>query len=139
MTAPTLRAVEPSMDRLRARLPDLARMDLPSLEVLGRRADGTVDRLRGRPRRPAWPWLRIGIGVVVGLVAVVTAVALSTWSRRGSAPWSDDALDGLDRAREPGRSGFEPEIAAAAPRSAGGLSTAEASILSHDPADVTEG
>ena len=49
MTAASmLRAVEPARDALLDRLPDPSQMDLPSLELLGRRADETVDRLRGR-------------------------------------------------------------------------------------------
>ena len=54
------------------------RWDLPRLEVVGRTADNTIDRLLGRSRAPVWPWIATG----VGLIAVIGAVAVYLWTRR---------------------------------------------------------
>ena len=131
MTASVLRAVEPAMDdildrkdELLERLPDLSQMDLPSLQLLGRRADEAVDRLRGRSRRPAWPWLLGGL-VVVG-VAIAAASAVMTWSRSRAETWPEAGDD-----HEMG----EPDLIAGtdlpAPTSA--LTAAEGSLLTYDP------
>ncbi|HEX5589729.1 MAG TPA: hypothetical protein VFX65_05525 [Candidatus Limnocylindrales bacterium] len=136
MTATALRAVDPAIDEIRDRLPDLSQLDLPSLEALGRRADEAVDRLRGRSRRPAWPWIIVGIGLV-GLVAAVTAGVLATWGRNHRTdPWPDDALDGLDRIGEPGAgTGIRTGDDFGSTSSTAGLSAAEASLLSYDPVE----
>jgi len=86
MTAASmLRAVEPARDALLDRLPDPSQMDLPSLGLLGRRADETVDRWRVRPRRPGW-LLLLGGAVIVGLAIAAASMAMS-WSRnRGEPP-----------------------------------------------------
>lgn len=111
MTAPALRMV-PSMDDVRDRVDDIRDrvtalpMTLPRFEEVGRQADMTVDRLRGRPARPFWfkPLLVIG---VVGIVAALAAMATS-WSRsRASRLMDDDALDQLDRMSEPSAPGHE--------------------------------
>jgi hypothetical protein len=136
MTAASmLRAVEPARDALLDRLPDPSQMDLPSLELLGRRADETVDRWRGRPRRPGWLWLLAG-AVIVGLAIAAASMAMS-WSRNRSEPDDTDALEGLDRMSEAG-SLDGPDLGAATdlPMVRGsmtGLTAAESSLLSYDP------
>jgi len=100
MTASALRSV-PTVDDIRDRIGDLPRMTLPRLEEVGRQADETVDRLRGRPVRPAWfrPVLVIG---VLGIMAAIAAMAMS-WGRSRAGRWNnDDAIDSLDRMSEPG-------------------------------------
>ena len=132
-TASVLRAMEPARDEiidrkdeLLDRLPDLSQMDLPSLQLLGKRADEAVDRLRGRSRRPAWPWLLGGV-VLVG-VAIAAASAFMTWSRGRAETWPDDAVDGLDRASE------SEELAAGSDLpSPTGLTAVEGSLMSYDP------
>ena len=137
MTASVLRAIEPARDELMDRkdefldrLPDLSQMDLPSLQLLGRRADEAVDRLRGRSRRPAWPWLLGGL-VVVG-VAIAAASAVMTWSRSRTDTWPDDAVDGLERASEDLGTGTDVPISTT-PKP--GLTAVEGSLLSYDPAE----
>jgi len=136
MTAASmLRAVEPARDALVDRLPDPSQMNLPSLELLGRRADESVDRWRGRPRRPGWLWL-LGGAVIVGLAIAAASVAMS-WSRSHGEPADEDALEGLDRMSEAG-SLDGPDLGAATdlPPTRGsmtGLTAAEGSLLSYDP------
>jgi hypothetical protein len=99
MTAPALRIV-PTVDDIRDRIGDLPRMTMPRLEEVGRQADATVDRLRGRPARPSWlrPLLVVG---VIGVVVAIAAMALS-WTRGRPGRWTnDDAIDRLDRMSEP--------------------------------------
>jgi hypothetical protein len=99
MTAPALRIV-PNVDDIRDRIGDLPRMTMPRLEEVGRQADATVDRLRGRPARPSWlrPLLVIG---VIGVVAALAAMAMS-WTRSRAGRWTnDDAIDRFDRLSEP--------------------------------------
>ena len=136
MTAASmLRAVEPARDALLDRLPDPSQMDLPSLELLGRRADETVDRWRGRPRRPGWLWL-LGGAVMVGLAIAAASMAMS-WSRNRAEPADPDALEGLDRTREVGSlDGPDHGAATDLPPVRGsmaGLTAAEGSLLSYDP------
>ena len=136
-TATVLRAMEPARDELLDRkdelldrLPDLSQMDLPSLELLGRRADEAVDKLRGRSRRPAWPWLLGGV-VVIG-VAIAAASAVMTWSRHRTEAWPDDAVDGLDGATEPGAGDFGGTDVPVT-GSTSGLTAVEGSLSSYDP------
>ena len=136
-TATVLRAMEPARDELLDRkdefldrLPDLSQMDLPSLELLGRRADEAVDKLRGRSRRPAWPWLLGGV-VVIG-VAIAAASAVMTWSRNRTESWSDDAVDGLDETTEPGAGDFGATDVPVT-GSTSGLTAVEGSLSSYDP------
>jgi hypothetical protein len=80
--------VLPDLDRstiedLKARMPTLhlSEIELPSIERAGRQADRAIDRLLGRSRPSAWPW----VAAVVGIVAIIgTAAALMTWNRRPS-------------------------------------------------------
>jgi hypothetical protein len=138
MTASVLRAMEPARDELLDRidrLPDMSQMDLPSLALIGRKADQAVDRIRGRSRRPAWPWLLGGL-VAVG-VAVAAAFAVMTWNRNRAETWPDDAIDGLDRASESGDLGG-PDLGAGTdlpitPAPTTGLTAVEGSLLSYDP------
>ena len=100
MTAPALRIV-PNVDDIRDRIGDLPRMSMPRLEEVGRQADATVDRLRGRPARPSWlrPLLVIGL---IGIASAFAAMAMS-WTRSRPGRWTnDDAIDRLDRMSEPG-------------------------------------
>ena len=64
--------------RLKDRMPDLSAIDLPRLEVVGKNADQTLDRLLGRSRTPAWAWVATG----VGLIAIIGAIATYLWMRR---------------------------------------------------------
>jgi hypothetical protein len=82
--------VLPDLDRstiedLKTRMPTLhlADIELPSMENAGRQADRAIDRILGRSKPSAWPWLAaaLGIAAIVG-----TAAALLTWTRRPS--WS---------------------------------------------------
>ena len=60
---------------------DLSRVELPKLEGVGRTADETIDRLLGRSRPRAWPW----VAASVGLVAVIGTIAAAfMWLRRPS-------------------------------------------------------
>jgi hypothetical protein len=135
MTAASmLRAVEPARDALLDRLPDPSQLDLPSLELLGRRADETVERWRGRPRRPGWLWL-LGGAVIVGLAIAAASMAMS-WSRNRGEPADTDTLEALDRMSEAG-SLDGPDLGAATDLppvrgSMTGLTAAESSLLSYD-------
>jgi len=50
---------------------DLSKIEMPALQDAGKNANKAIDRLLGRTRRPVWPWLAAGIG----LVAVIGAIA----------------------------------------------------------------
>jgi hypothetical protein len=141
MTAALLRVVEPATDALIDRLPSPSLMELPSLESLGRRADETVGRLRGRPRRPAWTWL-LGVVAIMG-IALVAASVVMTWTRNRGEPDHDDAFEGLDQMSAAG-SLDGPDLGATAdlPVARGhvtGLTAAEGSLLSHDPIEGRDG
>jgi len=95
----------PDLARLKDRVSDLSALDLPKLEVVGRTADDTIDRLLGRSRAPVWPWIATGIG----LIAILGAIATYLWMRRpltdadATASTDDsatggDAYDDLDAA-----------------------------------------
>jgi hypothetical protein len=99
MSAPVLRVVQ-SRHAVRERLADLGLRAMPRFEDVGRQADQTVDRLRGRPSRPSWlrPLLAVGI---LGAMVAIAGMAMSA-SRRASRRWNEeDALDQLDRISEP--------------------------------------
>ncbi len=136
MTGSMLRAVEPARDALLDRLPDPSRVDLPSLQVLGRRADETVDRWRGRPRRRGWTWL-VGAAVIAA-VALLTASVVMSWSR-GRGELRDDGAEGLDQPGAPDDLAG-PDLGATVdlPVAKGrrtGLTAAEGSLLSYDPVE----
>ncbi len=99
-----------TIDELRKRMPDLreveipsidlASLELPSFERLGRTADQRVDRLRGRsrtPSMPTWTWLAVGLGLVavVGAIAALMTWRRSSWSPSTSDPWTEDALGSM--------------------------------------------
>ena len=100
MTAIVLPDIDRStIEELKKRIPDLSEIELnlPSRKEMsktakevGKTADDTIDRLLGRRRAPAWPWIAAGIG----LVAVVGAIAAwFAWFRRPtwesqSEPWT---------------------------------------------------
>ena len=81
-------------DQMKDQMADLTRMvlskvDLPKLEGVGRTADETIDRLLGRSRMRAWPW----VAASVGLVAVVGTIAAAfMWLRRPATMTSSDTV-----------------------------------------------
>jgi hypothetical protein len=79
------------LDALRKAIPSLAEMDLPSMEQAGRKADETIDRLLGRSRMPAWPWLAIGALIVAVVGSIAAAFSLN---RRST--WTADEADATD-------------------------------------------
>jgi len=148
MTGSILRAIEPARDEsphgstphLVETLAGPPRATLASVERLGRRAEAEIDRLRGRPRRPALAWL-VGAALMVGFAVVIGAMAMSRVRARGLASQPDalEALEGLDRMSKPG-SLDGPDLGAAAdlPPARGhstGLTVAEDSLLSYDPVE----
>ncbi len=96
MTAPALRLVT-SIEEVRDRLPDIPRVALPSFQDVGRQADATVGRLRGRPARPSW---RRPLLILVGAVGLMAAIAAMAMTRTRNRPrrWSDE--DAPDRMTE---------------------------------------
>ena len=105
MNAPALRLV-PTVDEVRDHLPDMPHVNLPSFQDVGRQADATVGRLRGRPARPSWlrPLLVVG---VIGVLAAIAATAM-TWARNRPRRWIDDDADGLTVIGEP--IGVNPDL-----------------------------
>ena len=105
MTAIVLPDVDRStIEELKKRIPDLSEIELslPSrkevsrtAKEVSRAADDTIDRLLGRKRPSAWPWIAAGIG----LVAVIGAVAAwFAWFRRPtwesqSEPWTQTTYE----------------------------------------------
>jgi hypothetical protein len=146
------------LERIRDRITPLTAMDLSDIELPGldqlvaqfdyveRQAGRARDRLTGRSRRPIWPRLAIGLGL---LALVGLAVVVFGSSRR--SPWSmtdDDLEDGPDlpfdtppadlaetTLNEPSglaeTSPSEPETASMGT----GLTAAEASLMSRDPGE----
>ena len=107
--------VLPDLDRstfedLKARMPSLhlSDIELPSMEHAGRQADRTIDRLLGRSRPTAWPWL----AAALGLAAIVgTAVALVSWTRRpGWSSWQGGAGSGLPGGTSGGIAGTDAGV-----------------------------
>ena len=97
MTAIVLPEVDRStVEELRKKIPNLAEIELPqmpSMQKVGKTADETIDRLLGRKKASAWPWVAAGIG----LVAVIGALAAYfAWFRRptyeASDTWSSTEL-----------------------------------------------
>lgn len=83
-------------EELKKSIPSLADIDLPSMERAGKRADETIDRLLGRSRGPAWPWIAAGVFVVA---LIGTIAAFFTYNRRASwerdtEPWTDSPTAG---------------------------------------------
>lgn len=133
----TAARVEPAIEELRDRLPDLSQLDLPSLEELGRKADEAVSRIRGRQQRRVWPWVLAGIGVLA-IAGVVTTMVVSMWGRNRTEAWPDDAIDGLDRSSETG-SDLTTDLGSTSDlpgeRITTGLTAAEGSLMSYDPVE----
>jgi hypothetical protein len=112
MTAIVLPDIDRStIEELKKRIPDLTEIELslPSRKEVnraakevgktakdvGRTADETIDRLLGRKRAPAWPWIAAGVGLVAlaGMVA-----AWFAWFRRPTwetqpEPWTAEAYE----------------------------------------------
>ncbi|MEO7664035.1 MAG: hypothetical protein ABIV26_02845 [Candidatus Limnocylindrales bacterium] len=134
-TATALRSIDPAIEEIRNRidrLPDLSQMDLPSLEALGRHADEAVDRLRGRQRRSALPWVFAGIGVIA-IAGVATAFVVQTWSRnRADETWPDESLDSFNGMSD---AGTGTDLSGTGTIITTGLSSPEGSLLSYDPAE----
>ena len=75
---PNLREIElPNLKELD--LSGLKEIELPKMESVGRNADAAVNKLLGRSRRPIWPWVATGIGLVAlaGMIGAYFA-----WFRR---------------------------------------------------------
>lgn len=106
--------VLPDLDRstledLKARMPSLhlSDIELPSMERAGREADRTIDRLLGRSRPSAWPWLAAALGVAA---IIGSAVALLSWTRRpGWSSWQGSG-SGLPGGRPDSLSGSDAGI-----------------------------
>jgi len=80
MTAIVLPDIDRStVEELKKRIPNLAEIDLPSMEKVGKSADDKIDRLLGRQKSPTWPWVAAGIGVVAVIGALAAYFA---WFRR---------------------------------------------------------
>ncbi len=104
-----------TVEELRKRVPNLSEIELPALPSMGqvgRSADETIDRLLGRSRKPAWPWIAAGIALVavLGLLAAYLA-----WFRTAATDEQSATDEQEDRA------------------SAGGSRTAAALTRAPDP------
>jgi hypothetical protein len=91
MTAFVLPNLDQStIDELRKRIPDMSEFDVPRLEKVGKdvgkTADQALDRLLGRSRMSAWPWVAASVAIVAVIGA---AAAWFTWWRR---PDSTDTI-----------------------------------------------
>jgi hypothetical protein len=67
------------LDRLRKAIPSLSEIDLPSMEQAGKKADETLDRVLGRSRLPAWPWLAVGAMLIAVIGSIVAMFGLRRW------------------------------------------------------------
>lgn len=102
MTAIVLPNIDRStLEDLKERMPSLhlSDIELPSMETAGRQADRTIDRLLGRSRFSARPWIAAGIGIaaIVGTAAALLSLnrrPWSTWQGRGGSgvPGGSDAM-----------------------------------------------
>jgi hypothetical protein len=132
MTAIVLPNIDRStIEELRRRIPSLAEIELPSMEMAGRKADETIDRMRGRSRAPGWPWIAAGVFLVA---LVVTLAAFFTWNRRagwskGTEPWADDTDLRGSMASDDGAPDLQATTATD-PIMGGGLTAAESSLTS---------
>ena len=111
------------LERIRDRLTpltalDLSEIELPGLERVGRRAERTVDRLTGRSRTSIWPRLALGLGLLAVIGLAVVVFGSSRRSARGTTT-DDGVADPLE----------------AEAQSGGGLTAAETSLMSTDPAE----
>jgi hypothetical protein len=123
--------VLPDLDRstledLKARMPTLhlSEIELPSMEHAGRQADRAIDRILGRSRPSAWPWVAaaLGIAAIIG-----TAAALLTWTRRpAGSGWLGSSGSGLPGGSD-GIAGTDTGIGVGS--TYGGAETGESSIV----------
>ncbi|MCI0583546.1 MAG: hypothetical protein L0227_11785 [Chloroflexi bacterium] len=137
MTASTLRALEPTGDASLDRPSELAEALGQGAQALGQGAEAALDRLRGRPPRPALAWF-VGAAAIVGLAIVIGAAAMS-WARTRGAALRPDSLESLDRMSEPGALDG-PDLGASAdlPPARGhatGMTAAEDALLGYDPVE----
>ena len=94
MTAIVLPDIDKAtIDELVKKLPDLREIELPNLPKMknvSKTADETIDRLLGRSRAPAWPWIAAGVAIV-GVIGAVAAY-ITWWRRPGwetpAEPWA---------------------------------------------------
>jgi hypothetical protein len=112
-------------EELKKSIPSLADIDLPSMERAGKRADETIDRLLGRSRGPAWPWIAAGVFVVA---LIGTIAAFFTYNRRASwerdtEPWADSPTAGPS---------MDLGHTTATDSGMSGLTAAESSLMSSD-------
>ena len=131
MTAIVLPDIDRStVEELKKKIPNLAEIELPqmpSMEKVGKSADDTIDRLLGRQKSPAWPWVAAGLG----LVAVIGALAAYfAWFRRPTYE-ATDTWSSADMTPEPAT----PTTAATddmigRPAKGAGLTAAESSLAS---------
>jgi hypothetical protein len=136
MTAATMKRdkLDPAIDDLKDRFDgiDLSALDLPRLQVLGRRADEAIDKVTGRNQRRLWPWVLAGLAIV-GIAGVVTTMVLSTWGRNRTEAWPDEATESLDRMSENGLATGLDSSDIPGEQITTGITAAEGSLMSYDP------
>lgn len=108
MTAFVLPEIDRStVDELRKKFPNLSEIELPKMENVGKSADEAVDRLLGRQKSSAWPWVAAGIG----LVAVIGAIAAYfAWFRRPTWDSTEPAWTAEDTSPEAEALGSDPML-----------------------------
>jgi hypothetical protein len=134
MTAIVLPDIDRStVEELKKKIPNLAEIELPqmpSMERVGKNADETIDRLLGRQKASAWPWVAAGIG----LVAVIGALAAYfAWFRRPTYEASDtwSSTETTPEPATPGKSTTAPaDDLIGRPVTGAGLTAAESSLAS---------
>jgi hypothetical protein len=90
---------------------DLSKIDTPSLERAGKSADQAIDRVLGRSRTPAWPWLATGLGLVVVVGAIAAWFAFlrrPDWRRTSSGIDSQPPIDAIHAAEDDGMTPYTP-------------------------------